>query len=217
MPTLRANAPLARDLRRCGLPASRAENDALLPRVRAKEPAAIKRMIEGNLPLVVRKCRAFVRNRPTLAHLADDMQSAGFIALIDAVHNLANAEPGSNATGYLSVAINGAFRSFTASPVSCPPSTRWRREAKGEHLPETVSSESAPEPSYDPAILRDLHEEILACCRPGTADREICRLRVSGFTDAEIAERIGKPPSTVYAARKSIETRFRARQLCESL
>lgn len=211
MPTLRPNPALARALRQTGAPASREENDALLPRVRAKDPAAVRRMIEGNLPLVIRKCREFVRNRPALSHLADDMTAAGFVALIEAVHKLANAEPGDNVTGYLSTTINGAFRSFCDSPVSCPARSRWRIHARGGQLPQSV--EDSAEPFYDPRHYHELVEEIAVCCRPDTADALIVQLRLAGFVDSEIAPVVGMSPHGVFYARRAIERRFNARQL----
>lgn len=213
MPTLRHNAPLARSLRESGKAATRQENDALIGRVRAKDPQAIKRMIEGNSALVIKKCRAFLRSRPKLGHLADDMVSAGFVALSEAVNRLAEAGPTDkeNVTGYLSICINGAFKSFSDSPICLSHGTRWRKQAAGEQLPQAVELSDDVEPAYDPNRLAELWEEIEAACI-SEDHLTIVRMRFQGYTDKEIGETIGKSKTTVFTARKAIEARFDARQ-----
>lgn len=211
---LRHNAPLTRALRQTGEPASRAENDSLYPLVVAGDPAAIRRMIEGNTGLVVRKLRAFTRSRPKLEHLADDLLSAGFIELCKAVHRLAKTDAkktNQNVSGYLSVCVNGAFLSFTDDQTSASYRTARSRRERGDKLPRPVQMPESFEPAYDASTVTELRQEIEACCQSDD-ELTIVRMREEGYTDREIGEATGKPTTTVFAARKAIEARFNKRQ-----
>ena len=85
----------------------REQNELLYARVMAGEDKAREEMIEGNMPLVINKVDAFIGCYPQAAHLRDDLHSAGFMALVQAVNTMVEHDRPrkKNPTGYLSVAI----------------------------------------------------------------------------------------------------------------
>src|SRR5690606_14826695 len=102
---------------------------------------------------------------PSLTHLADDVISAGFVALTEAVQRLATAAPAErqNATGYLSVAIDGAFKTVSDAPVSIPPRSRWRAHSRGQVIAQAIeqpADDESSECSYDPSSMRDLRDQL---------------------------------------------------------
>ena len=63
-------------------PLSTEGNLALAPKVAAGDLEARGQMIEGNMPLVVSKVSAYIRDFPEYGYLRDDLTSVGFMGLV---------------------------------------------------------------------------------------------------------------------------------------
>ena len=70
-------------------PLSTEGNLALAPKVAAGDLEARRQMIEGNMPLVVSKVSAYIRDFPEYGYLRDDLTSVGFMGLVAAVNLMA--------------------------------------------------------------------------------------------------------------------------------
>lgn len=103
------NSDLVSEMARLGKPFCDEDNTRLYPLVAAGDADARREMIEGNMSLVVAKVDKFLAELPHLVHLRDDLTSAGFIGLVEAISNMQRRKV-RNPTSYVSIAINRSFR-----------------------------------------------------------------------------------------------------------
>ena len=194
----------------------REQNERLYPRVMAGDDKAREEMIEGNMPLVIAKVDSYLRRYPQLEHLRDDLHSAGFIGLAQAVNKMTeHVDPQNvNPTGYISVAITHEFvrlakEEAAHSGIELADAPEFDMELTDEApgishgIPESVvdTNQSAATGLLE---LRDLLE---SCCE-SDEERTLLRMREEGYSDRDIAEAIGLSPWATYTLRKKLEERF---------
>ena len=61
------------------------QNDEVYRRLVSGDKKARDEMIEGNMALVVHRADEYLRKAPQMAYYRDDMMSAGFVGLCEAV------------------------------------------------------------------------------------------------------------------------------------
>ena len=190
-------------------PATRDSNDQLYPLVAAGDREAMDRMIEGNMSLVIDKVDRFVAVHRDAEHLRDDLISEGFVALTTAVNKMAEAGPreSPNPTGLISHHIGRRLQD-AVTQVGFGASART--VSRGVETPKLVSLPDefdAPSRAADPIAMLELRDTIQACCE-SREDKVIIRMRESGSTDAEIAERLNTSVASIYRMRQAIYERF---------
>jgi len=191
-------------------------NRMLYPRVMAGDEEAREEMIQSNMPLVISKVESYLREYTQLEHLRDDLHSAGFVGLVQAVAKMAEHEEPLkvNPTGYISVAITNAIVRLAKKEavhigieLADAPETNMEMEGDvpevSHDIPESVvdTNQSA---SPDPLELRELLE---SCCQ-SEEERSLLRMREEGYTDRESAEALNAPRIYVHRLRKELEERF---------
>ncbi len=187
-------------------------NERLYPRVMAGDEQAREEMIESNMPLVIFKVNSFLRRHSPFEHLRDDLHSAGFVGLVQAVNKMAEHgdPPITNPTGYISVAITHEIGKVVAKEEN----RGFARVPKNDRETGKVPSVTnvLPESLLDPGQeatqevieMRDLLE---SCC-VSDDERTILRMREKGHPDREIADAIGLKHTTTYLLRRELEQRF---------
>jgi len=201
----------------------REQNERLYARVMEGDDKAREEMIEGNMPLVIAKVDAYIGCHPQTAYLRDDLHSAGFVGLVQAVNTMAEHEQPSNVnpTGYISVAITHeiarvAEKESAMGLTNIPepengPSSGGDDVPEVEHnVPESIidANESAVQGLFD---LRDM----LDSCTEREEERTLLRMREKGYSDREIAEALNMSRTSVQRLRKELEERFK--QKCREL
>jgi len=201
----------------------REQNERLYVRVMEGDDEAREKMIEGNMPLVIAKVDAYIGCHPQAACLRDDLHSAGFVGLVQAVNTMVEHEQPSNVnpTGYISVAITheiarGAERESAMGLTSIPepengPSSSGNDVPEvGHNVPESIIdvNESAVQG------LLNLRDTLDSCCER-EEERTLLRMRDEGYSDREIAEALNISRTSVQRLRKELEQRFK--QKCREL
>ena len=194
----------------------REQNERLYVRVMEGDDEAREKMIEGNMPLVIAKVDAYIGCHPQAACLRDDLHSAGFVGLVQAVNTMVEHEQPSNVnpTGYISVAITheiarGAERESAMGLTSIPepengPSSSGNDVPEvGHNVPESIIdvNESAVQG------LLNLRDTLDSCCER-EEERTLLRMREEGYSDREIAEALNISRTSVQRLRKELEQRF---------
>ncbi|REJ65603.1 MAG: hypothetical protein DWQ31_16825 [Planctomycetota bacterium] len=216
----RYNHDLIQSLGQCiDEPLDREKNDALYARLCAGDADAREEMIQGNMPLVIDKVNSYVNTFPQAEFLQDDMQSAGFLGLVQAVsammeHKLPQR---SNATGYISVSVQREIGKVVDNELTIrvPDRTKRLKRAQNEKIdaPKNVGvpSETLADDGqqHGPAMfeLRDLIETCCLC----EEDRVIVAMREQGHSDEEIGQAINVPKTTAYMMRRELYQRFLAK------
>jgi DNA-directed RNA polymerase sigma subunit (sigma70/sigma32) len=205
------NTPLVNSVRAAGcVSSSRQENDALYPQVAAGDEAAIKRMIESNVGLVIDRVESYIRVFPPVAYLRDDLVSEGLLSLTIAVNRMAEEGPkeNPNPNGYMSYWITKAIGAVVSSEgsISIPESQTRVMKNRGDSIPKYVSL-PIEERSIDPRVMIELRDLIESCCET-PEDRMIVEMREKGYVDKEIAAQLNLPHTTVYMMRRDIYARF---------
>jgi RNA polymerase sigma factor (sigma-70 family) len=154
-----------------------ADADLLARFAAHRDEAAFELLVYRHAPLVLRTCRAVLRDR----HAAEDAAQAVFLALA----RQARAVRGETLPGWLfRVAHRVAVRAARRQPPS--PTT-------GEDLDARPAPPAAP--ASDPAEARVLHDELARL--PEAYRTPILLCFFEGLTHAEAARRLGWPAGTV--------------------
>lgn len=197
----------------------RERNERLYPRVMAGDEKAREEMIEANMPLVIVKVNSFLCRHSQFEHLRDDLHSAGFVGLVQAVNKMAEHvdPPIANPTGYISVAITHEIGRLVAKEENRGFARVPKADKEAGKIPFVTNSlpESLVDPKQQAAQevieMRDLLE---SCCESDD-ERTILRMREKGHSDREIADAIGLKHTTTYLLRLELEERFK--QKCREL
>ena len=183
-------------------PLTRDENASLYQRLRNGDQKALEQMILGNLRLVHRKVRSFLRGSPRFAYLIDDLTSEGFLGLSQAVHALAESEEEStNVVSYLCTAIKNAISAAaqTEDTIMSPQARHYAR-SKGEEIPTwkrlPFSVLYRVEVDFHGPV--DARDTIYSCAKT-PEDRRLLEMREMGYSYSKIAEALGCPDSTAEA------------------
>jgi len=194
----------------------REKNEELYVRVMAGDAQARQEMIEGNMALVGSNVNEYIRKHPEAAHLRDDLRSAGYVGLVQAVGAMArHRDPeNSNPTGYMSVAIRREISRFADNEATISIPDRTQREARKGNRPLVAPAvrqgipkslaDSGPDAAQKLAETRDLLD---SCCQ-SEDDRTILRMREEGYADRDIAKAIGLAHTTTYMMRRELQRRY---------
>lgn len=190
-------------------------NRALFALVEAGDVAARQQMIEGNLPLVVAKVTSFINKWPSFAHLRDDLTSAGFIGLVNAINKIAQgAADNNNPNGFFGVAIKREFGYVLESEqaIKVPHSAQRRAKRRGETIvpPDVVNVVPSTLPAYSSVEEVDVRDAIDSCCTC-EEERVLLRMREAKHTWEEIGTAIGRSKSSTHELGKKLEARIVAK------
>lgn len=196
-------------------PLSTEGNLALAPRVAAGDLEARRQMIEGNMPLVVSKVSAYIRDFPEYGYLRDDLTSVGFMGLVAAVNLM--AEKGCGVTApveYIGVAVASRLGQFAeAEPmIRIPHGTQWKATANGKRIKAMLPSGILPETSLcdgDDSVL-EMRDLIASCCCR-QEERTYVEMREAGYSLQEIADAIGMSLASTYRMKEGLYQRTLAK------
>jgi RNA polymerase sigma factor (sigma-70 family) len=193
------------------------QNDEVYRRLVSGDKKARDEMIEGNMALVVHRADEYLRKAPQMAYYRDDMMSAGFVGLCEAVDRMRKVGLVKNPrpTGCISHAIDRAINHLVdrANTIVVPDRVQRRARAEGEPIrPPRIVSEKALFDVHDSAYqnqdaLKEVYEEALACCN-NKREKRIVSMRAAGHTDAEIAPIVNLSRRRVSVLREAIFKRF---------
>ena len=190
----------------------RERNERLYPRLMAGDEKAHEEMVEGNMPLVIVKVNSFIQRNPQLAHLRDDLHSAGFVGLVQAVNKMAENKGSAiiNPTDYLSAAITNELTTLRAKEADTGFSNISAADRKEANLPAIIHS--VPESMEDPRQTAtqetlELRDMLESCCE-SDEERTLIRMREEGCSDREAAEALNMSRTSVHTLRKKLEERF---------
>ena len=200
-------------------------NERLHPRVMAGDEQAREEMIESNMPLVVLRVNSVIQRNPQLTHLRDDLHSAGFTGLVQAVNKMAEGSDIANPNSYISVAISHEIAKL-AEKEAAHIGIELVNLLERDPLADTDSADSVPEVSHGipesivdanqsaACELLELRDLIESCCETDE-ERTLIRMREEGYVDRDIAEVLNMPHTAAYMLRKELEQRFK--QKCREL
>lgn len=182
----------------------------LAEQVRLGNEEAREKLILGYIKLVMHKVESWLAVFPPLAYLSDDMVSEGFLAVTKAVNKIAEGDlpAKNNPTGYVSVAIHNSLSDYvTGEAIIRVP--KWvGPEQRASVSPRVFSGlESATMAGVEHERLLEVKDTLTSICET-EYDAVIIELRSHGCTDAEIAEQLELPPTTVYMLRRELYERF---------
>jgi hypothetical protein len=206
------NSDLVTDMVRTGAPLSDEGNQELLPLVRGGDKDAHRRMIEGNLSLVISIVDSFIGIAPQLEYLRDDMTSAGYTGLVKAVNKIVRVTSDEKVTSYLSVAIRRDTRRFISdeTTIYVPQRSQQAVRAQGGNIEQPVVVNTLPEMrrvascGTEEVDVRD----VMASCCICKEERILLRMREEKCTWGEIAEAIGKKRTSTYMLGHDLENRI---------
>jgi len=186
------------------LPASsREENDRIYLLILAGNADARDLMIRSNVPLVISLVETYIkRGRRKYRYLRSDMFSAGLVGLIQAVDKMVRdgQVDTPNPTGLISTFVRGAIGEVLVKE-SCI------RVPRGADAPVVLHGVDPDSISYDPDHLRNLREQLFACCDT-EAEQDVIKLRLEGYSDLAIGKMLSLSEWCVTTTRRHIYNRF---------
>lgn len=182
----------------------------LAEQIRLGNEDARERMILGYIKLVIHKVGSWLAVFPTLAYLSDDMVSEGFLAVTKAVNKIAEGDlpEKNNPTGYISVAIHNGLSNFVMGEaiIRVPRGIELdQRASVSAHVLVGLESEIAASTAHE--RMFEVRDTLNSICET-EYDAAIIELRSHGCTDAEIAEQLELPLTTVHMLRRELYQRF---------
>ncbi len=200
-------------------------NGRLYSRMMAGDEKAREEMIEGNMPLVVLRVNSFIQRNPQLVHLRDDLHSAGFTGLVQAVNKMAESSDIANPNSYISVAISREIAKL-AEKEAVHIGIKLVDVLEIDTPVDTDLADNAPEVSHDiPESIVDANQsaacellklrDLLQSCCESEEEHTLLRMREEGYSDREIAEALNTSRTSIQRLRKELEERFN--QKCREL
>lgn len=201
-----------------GEPLDAEKNAALYARIIAGDPAAREEMITGNMALVISKVDSFLRNVPQMAYLRDDLTSAGFIGLTQAVNALADGTRVRN-PGYVPCYLGQRISTELTrlvdedeAPIRVPHTSEHRARTNGQKVTPPTVQNAIPErfevSSYEKELeMRDLIDSCCTC----DEERTFVAMREAGHTYAEVAKAIDMPLTSTYVMAKELDARVQGK------
>lgn len=192
---------LIADMHRDCQPTDADKNNAILPSVVSGDASARERLIRDNMVFVLSRVNSYIRRRPEIEYLRDDMTSAGLLGVCKAVNKIVEGTTVSNVTAYLSYWINREILLVleAEAPVIQP----------DDEEPLVVNTDVDSLSKLDDVFtLVDLREVIYSCCETDE-ERRLLELReFHGLNCQEIAPLINVSQPTAYRMLTRIEQRF---------
>ncbi|MEX0938325.1 MAG: hypothetical protein WDZ59_10745 [Pirellulales bacterium] len=179
-------------------------NTELLPLVAAGDIGARDRMIESNVGLVRDTVRRFLTSRPQFKYLRDDLISEGILGLAEAVRDIAAGAPVQHVAAYLRKAVFNQLDSHVTAHGNTIKTPRMR---DAENVRRIEEDDCDPRNHHREV---DLADEIMGSCQDDV-EREIVRLRIQGYKDVEVAERLRLSTSWINDVRRKMYERFLTR------
>lgn len=155
--------------------------------------------------LEVRKC---VKRNPGSRHLADEMESAGLLALVEACDTVTKAADVRAPESYIGNAIYRACQRVVdqdRSFAQCRKTHHKNRAAKQDRRRTSpiLPTDSIAEPSNEGETLDDVQ----SLCHTDL-ERQVIALRAERHNDREIAERLNTSRQSVLKARHAVYARY---------
>jgi len=168
-------------------------------------------LIEQHIDLVHSVVRGYLRQHPTLGYLKDDLLSAGQIGLCEAVDLIETTNP-NNVKGFLTIAIRRAVKEavINEDSIKVPTRTRSRMRSQGKEI-EVVNRVNQLDmiARNDPGLeMVEVMDAIDAACQ-SEFDKQVVKMRIEGYTEEEIGDKLGCDKSTVCRALKTIYKRYK--------
>jgi RNA polymerase sigma factor (sigma-70 family) len=197
---MRYNNELVAEMIRLCRPFNAEKNEELLPQVARGDGDARQQMIEGNMSFVINRVDSYIRRRPEIEFLRDDMTSQGLVGVCKAVNLIARGREVTNATACLSYWINREILRVIERETGGNNS-----EENGVVLSDnTVETISREDTGWRLIDLRDL---IYSCCKT-EQERQLIQLREQGKDTEAAASVLGVSRATAYRMLKRIERRY---------
>lgn len=174
-------------------------------------------LITEAMPLCELAVNQLLRHAEGLAFLRDDLLGEAYLALCNAVERI--PDDLQNCRAYLKKAISRAIDDFALEQEHLASARTLRRDAVKvdddlDSSPiecETIGDAAfsiIDRRSEDAALSFELEDEVLNGCCTTDRQREVMRARLTGESDAKIAERLGISESTVRHDRHEVGERF---------
>lgn len=200
---------------------SRKKNEEVYQRLIAGDGKARDEMILGNAALVVLRVDHYLRRNPKMAHMREDMISAGVSGLCAAVDRMQKGTRAKkiNPTGYIYTAIDQRIDKLLdeESTIVIPHASQEAARKKDQPItpPRTIGGNAAETLcakrfAVDLFAGPELEEEIRACCLD-RKDLRIVQMRIEGYNDREIGEALGMAENTVTVRRGKLYERLTER------
>jgi RNA polymerase sigma factor (sigma-70 family) len=168
------------------------ENKSLYARIKQGDENARQQMITGYMPLVVDVVDTFLKSRPHLEYLRDDLMSEGFLNLTSSVTKFVVRDV-DEPTAYLASTLRRAIAEVVCEIGDKPGCAE--RYTFGPDSTEEI----------------DILDELDAACLTDL-DRKLVELRRAGFTFYEIAEAVERSRPTVRNDFNAIRERFEQKE-----
>jgi RNA polymerase sigma factor (sigma-70 family) len=190
------------------------ENLELVPLVAAGDEDAKRRMIEGNIALVLSTVESFIRQYPQFAYLRDDLTGYGFVALITAIGRITDEGDDSidlrAPVDYIRTCVLHDLGHAVESEatIRIPHTTQHVATTSGNRIKQITASTISPDscPGDDMQASFDMRDLIESCCETDK-DRTFVEMREAGYTLKEIADALGVSTPTVYRLKRELYAR----------
>ena len=167
------------------------QNRLLIKKIQEGSSEAREEYITRNIPLVIACVQKFLKTRPAVAYLKDDLLSEGMNALTMASRSISGGRDPKQVYSYL---IKSIFRDFI----------RLIKAEAGEfERPLNEEDEELLEINLLPATNLKCDIEVLA-----GKHSDIPRMRYEGYANVEIADRLGISTSTIRRKLHHLEKRL---------
>jgi hypothetical protein len=191
------------------------ENLDLIPLAAGGDTDARDRMIEGNMALVIAKVDGYLSYFPQYVFLRDDLTSAGFVALVEAVDNIVREGTKIKApVDYMGVAILRSIGDLaeTDGSIHIPRETQRLATARGERITPLTPCSGALETcaTNDAESVFDMRDLIASCCSCDQ-ERTFVKMREAGYKLREIAVEVNMPLSSLHVMKEDLYRRVLAK------
>ena len=173
------------------MPSNREENEVLFESIKAGKKAS-KRLVEGNMPYVIRMVELFIEDTPTYAYLRDDLMSEGFLTLTK-IANLMSHEDVPEEQYFpqalMSVALKNAFLNLV------------RLEKEVPLAPSMVENLC-----YSTVAEEELMMDIISLCE-NDMERQMVVFNCVGMESDRVAELVGCTPRQLRSMKERLAKR----------
>lgn len=190
--------PISKQAAELGMTSTTSEENKRLLKAIIDGQSASSRLSEGNMAVVVVNVDTLLRQCPQFKYLRDDLISEGFLALVKLANKVHRMAPIKNHQGLIGTTIRNALLDLI------------RRERE---VPLTDVVLQAL--SDNPTTVSDLRQDLLSCCADDK-DHTIIAMREAGYTDEEIAGKIGITRPNVTRRRAKLRERWERTQSNDS-
>lgn len=184
--------------------------DELATRIRAGTVTSEEKeeLTAGFVRLAYLIARSLARGDSTRT---DDYFSCGLFGIAYAIYHAKERLKDQNIAAWIVYQIRDHIKKFRRRDhlVPVPAQTYFvaKREGRSLPAPPAVLSMSGIQLAEKRSELYDLREAVFLCAKD-TTDEQIVQLRIEGFKDTEIADKLSMPKTAVNNRRRAIEDRY---------